>query len=266
MSASVVVSARQALADRLYLIDVRDEASYLAGHVPGAVRLDIKSWEQAGKAADTDFRNTAFWAARIGELGISSETTIAVYDAGGQTEAARVWFILQLFGAKASIVDGGWRALRDALADGVQATPVQPRPQIFLPSTHKPGVGVYTRHSLRDHIARGGVQVFDARTPQEFAGEDARGNARTGHLPGARNISHTDLIDANGILKPVEELRALFAAAGLKQGEPIVTHCQGGGRAALAAAAAVQAGFGDVHAYYLSFGDWAADESCPIVR
>jgi thiosulfate/3-mercaptopyruvate sulfurtransferase len=45
----------------------------------------------------------------------------------------------------------------------------------------------------------------------------------------------------------------------------VVTHCDGGGRAALAAIAAVRAGYDDVRAYYLSFADWAKDQSCPIV-
>ena len=30
--------------------------------------------------------------------------------------------------------------------------------------------------------------------------------------------------------------------------------------------AAVRAGFDDVRVYYLSFGDWVRDESCPVVR
>jgi thiosulfate/3-mercaptopyruvate sulfurtransferase len=61
-------------------------------------------------------------------------------------------------------------------------------------------------------------------------------------------------------------LRDLLAAAGFRPGDHVVTHCDGGGRAALAAAAAARAGYGDVHAYYLSFADWAKDESCPIVQ
>jgi thiosulfate/3-mercaptopyruvate sulfurtransferase len=32
------------------------------------------------------------------------------------------------------------------------------------------------------------------------------------------------------------------------------------------AVAAARAGYGDVRAYYLSFADWAKDESCSIVR
>ena len=54
--------------------------------------------------------------------------------------------------------------------------------------------------------------------------------------------------------------------AGFGPHDHIVTHCEGGGRAALAAAAAVRAGYDDVRVYYLSFADWARDENCPIVR
>jgi rhodanese-related sulfurtransferase len=52
---------------------------------------------------------------------------------------------------------------------------------------------------------------------------------------------------------------------GLQAGDHLVTHCDGGGRAALAAIAAVRAGFDDFAVYYLSFSDWAKDETCPIV-
>jgi thiosulfate/3-mercaptopyruvate sulfurtransferase len=34
----------------------------------------------------------------------------------------------------------------------------------------------------------------------------------------------------------------------------------------VAGLAVVQAGFSNVDAYYLSFSDWAKDESCPVVR
>jgi thiosulfate/3-mercaptopyruvate sulfurtransferase len=268
MSATVITSAEDALRQGSFIVDVRDHASYLAGHVPGAVHLDIRVWEAAGKAADTDFANADFWTARIGELGIDAATRVAVHDDGKQTDAARVWFILQLFGAQAAILDGGWPALQAALQGRVATEHIPATKRIFKAGAQRPGagVGVFTRHTLREALARNEVHVFDARTAAEFAGEDSRSNARSGHLPGAANISHTDLLDVDGKLKPVAELRALLAAAGFIPGQRIVTHCQGGGRATLAAAAAVQAGFGDVHAYYLSFGDWAADENCPIVR
>ncbi|HSD38519.1 MAG TPA: rhodanese-like domain-containing protein [Rhodocyclaceae bacterium] len=264
--AAVVISAEQALGEERFILDVRDHASYLEGHAPGAVHLDIRVWEAAGKAADTDFANTGFWSKRIGELGIDATTRVAVHDAGKQTEAARVWFILQLFGVQAAILDGGWPALQQVLQGRVETEHIPVTKRLFEAYGQRPGVGVFTRHSLRNALERHEVTIFDARTAAEHSGEDSRGNARSGHLPGAANISHTDLLNGDGKLKPVETLRKLLADAGLQAGQTIVTHCQGGGRAALAAAAAVHAGFGNVHAYYLSFGDWAADENCPIVR
>ena len=60
--------------------------------------------------------------------------------------------------------------------------------------------------------------------------------------------------------------RFMLEQVGFGPGDHIVTHCEGGGRAALGAAAAVRAGFDDVRVYYLSFADWVRDEICPIVR
>ena len=111
----------------------------------------------------------------------------------------------------------------------------------------------------------GRAHVFDTRTRAEFTGEDARNRARSGHLPGARHLSHVDLLE-NGVVRPAAALRPMLERVGFGPGDHIVTHCEGGGRAALGAAAAVRAGFADVRVYYLSFGDWVRDESCPVVR
>lgn len=109
------------------------------------------------------------------------------------------------------------------------------------------------------------VHILDARTADEFSGRDLRKNPRGGHLPGATHLSHTDLFGDDGQLKSAEELKDLLTAVGFKPSERIVTHCDGGGRAALAALAAVRAGYTNVAAYYLSFSDWSREESCPVV-
>ena len=107
--------------------------------------------------------------------------------------------------------------------------------------------------------------MFDTRTRAEFTGEDTRSRARSGHLPGRDHLSHMDLIE-NGVVRPAPALRAMLERVGFGPGDRIVTHCEGGGRAALGAAAAVRAGSDDVRVYYLSFGDWVRYENCPVVR
>ncbi|ESZ02137.1 sulfurtransferase [Mesorhizobium sp. L48C026A00] len=243
------------------LLDVREPASLEADHPAMAVRVPIEEWEAAAKSGETSFENVTYWEQAITDLGVGGPRPAVIYDDGRMTEAARVWFILQYFGAEALIVNGGWPAIRG------QREPLAQASGLSGPTTFKarPGVGsvgLVDRQTLKADLD--GVQLLDARTTDEFAGTDLRRNARGGHLPGARLLPHASLLD-DGRLKPAGALRNLLSAAGFRAGDHVVTHCDGGGRAALAAAAAVRAGYDDVRAYYLSFADWAKDESCPVV-
>jgi thiosulfate/3-mercaptopyruvate sulfurtransferase len=253
-------AALSSLGPILYL-DARDPAAFDAGHAPGAVRVPLEKWDAAIKSADTGFEKTAFWDDAIGSLGVGPAVTAVAYDSGAMTNAARVWFVLQYYGVKCAILNGGWPAL--ASATGLPASEAA-----WTGSFHaSPGagpVGVIDRATLKQQLD-GKAHVFDSRTRAEFTGEDARNRARSGHLPGARHLSHADLMQ-KGVVHSAPVLRAMLEQVGFGPGDHIVTHCEGGGRAALAAAAAVRAGFDDVRVYYLSFGDWVRDESCPIVR
>lgn len=246
-----------------HLLDVRDPAAFDADHPARAARVPIEVWEAAAKAGETSFENVAYWEHAIAALGLDGRTTAVVYDDGRMTEAARVWFILQYFGVDARILNGGWPAIQGR--EDLLAAAVEPASAAAFKARPGTGpVGFVDRQALKAELD-GDVRIFDARTADEFSGQDLRRNARGGHLPGARLLPHADLLEA-GRLRSAGALRDLLAGAGFRPGDHIVTHCDGGGRAALAAAAAVRAGYNDVRAYYLSFADWAKDESCPIVR
>jgi len=241
-------------------LDARDQTAFDAGHAPGAVRVPLEAWDKAAKDSAIGFGATGFWDEALGALGIDPSVTIVAYDSGAMTNAARVWFVLQYFGLNSVILNGGWPALATASVPAA-AAPVAGRIKA-MPGTGP--VGLVDRETLKQQL-NGAAHVFDSRTRAEFTGEDARNRPRGGHLPGARHLSHADLMD-KGIVHSPAVLRAMLEHVGFGPGDHIVTHCEGGGRAALAAAAAVRAGFDDVRVYYLSFADWARDESCPIVK
>lgn len=255
----------------LRVLDARSEAEFAAGHAPGSVRLPIEAWERAARTSEGTLSNAAFWAERIGELGVDGSVPVAVLDDGRITEAARAWFILQHFGVPALVIDGGWPALEPLLRNAgavEQGSGQSPAAAAFTPKPGSGRVALVEREPLRGALtgdARA-PQVFDARTKAEHAGEDLRKNRRGGHLPGAANLPHATLLGEGNRIHPADLLREMLAGAGLEPGGRVVTHCDGGGRASLAALAAVRAGYGDVATYYLSFADWAADETCPIVR
>lgn len=222
----------------------------------GLTTVPIEDWISRAKQSRSGLDDLAFWQGEIEKLGVGQDALTVVLDDGRMTEAARVWFILQYFGLPVAVLNGGRPAL--------SATPPQ-APRSTAPLRLDPGAG---RVGLRDREGLKGdlpdVQIFDARTAAEFRGDDHKGNARGGHLPGAAHVDHAELLDGP-YLQPAAEIARLLDAAGIDGSRPIVSHCNGGGRAALAALAAVVAGRKNVRVYYLSFADWAADESCPIV-
>jgi thiosulfate/3-mercaptopyruvate sulfurtransferase len=242
-------------------LDAREQAAFEAGTAPNAIRVASDSWDAAAKAADIGFGHVAHWEQMIDALGLGGDTLAAVFDNGTMVNASRVWFMLQHYGAPAVIINGGWPAL--ARAGGLPPG----APPASGPFRARPGagvVGLVERVTLRDELPHG-AQVFDTRTPREYSGEDQRRNPRGGRLPGARNLSHTALMD-DGHVHAAPVLRGMLEGVGFQDSDRIVTHCEGGGRAAFAAAAALRAGFGNVRVYYHSFSDWSRDESCPVVR
>lgn len=232
-------------------------------YVPGAsekpdgmISVPIDRWIEEAKRTASGLDDLPFWQRELDALGIGTDALNVVLDDGRMTEAARVWFILQYFGLPVTVLNGGLAALS-------QIPDQAPARTGFLPLNPGAGkVGLKDRAGLKAGLEQ--VQVFDARSLAEFRGEDLKGNTRGGHLPSAAHLSHDALL-AGTHLRPATELERMLEAAGLDGSRPIVSHCNGGGRAALAALAAMVAGRDDVHVYYLSFADWAADDSCLIV-
>lgn len=270
--ADPVLAPEALLADRdaFIVLDARPAEAFAAGRATGAHRLPIEAWEQAAKTDEGRLTNLAHWARAIGALGVDGSRPVAVLDDGRMTEAARAWFILQHFGVPSAVLDGGWPVLQPLLhaAALIETGPASEDKAVAF--TPRPGSGRVTlveREPLRAELSTGPApQIFDTRTAAEHAGIDLRKNKRGGRLPGAANLPHADLLGADNRMLSAELLREKLAAAGIRPGERVVTHCDGGGRASLAALAALRAGHAEVGTYYLSFSDWAADESCPIER
>lgn len=234
---------------RLLYVPAGDE------HPVNMTRVPIAAWIKTAKRSQTGFDDLEYWQAELEKLGIGPDTLTVVVDDGSMTEAARVWFILQYFGLPAAVLDGGLPELKQV---PTQADPAG-KGLVLKPGSGP--VGLMSRHDLKDNLNR--FQIFDARTAEEYKGEDLKGNGRGGHLPKAAHLDHRDLLDG-GHLRAPSELATMMEDAGIDNSRPVVTHCNGGGRAALAALAALAAGQKDVRVYYLSFADWAADESCSI--
>jgi thiosulfate/3-mercaptopyruvate sulfurtransferase len=214
------------------LIDVRgDIEAYAAGHLPGAVHVDVGDEmtnpldSTRGQIMTQDALSELF-----SRLGISPENTVVLYDANNNLQAARAYWVLKYYQHDdVRILDGGtksWEAAGNALvADEVAVSPteyVAKEPDLAIRTTTD-----YVLEKLDDE----NVVMCDTRNPEEFAGTDVRA-ARGGHVPGAINIDWVYNVDEDGTFKSAQELYDLYTKAGFVPDKEIITYCQTGVRGA----------------------------------
>ena len=210
----------------LRLLDARPRADYDKGHIPGAVWVDAKAVETMA-AKPGGLADRAAWESWIAPLGIGPETEVLVYDANRQLDAARLWWLLGYLGVeKVGLIDGNFplwaeqgRPVTDRGPDG-RAQAVRGR----LPRRPARDQG----RGPRGHPREVGRASSTPGATGEYTGDGEAleaGRARPDGLPAS---SGTNLVDKDGRFLDESALRAKLAKAGVKPGEPVITHCQGG--------------------------------------
>jgi len=240
-------------------------AEYLAGHIPGAVYWDLDLLSDQQSRLPHMLPDPATLAREIGELGVGNTDRVVVYDASGvNLSAPRVWWTFKVSGhAAVALLDGGlgrWKAEGRALETGSR----QRQPARFTLS-FQPGL-LKSLAELRAVGESAAWQVLDARTRGRFEGTEPepRPGLRGGHIPGARNLPYTELVDASGVLLSPAELRRRFEAAGLDLTRPIVTSCGSGVTACALALGLERVGVSRYAVYDGSWSEWGHPAGPPI--
>ena len=118
---------------------------------------------------------------------------------------------------------------------------------------------------VSSHLNQPAVTIIDARTHEFYSGSQSDGNPRSGHIPGASNLSYLQVIDQdNNKFKSADALKDLFRTAGLKPGNLMVSYCHIGQRATVLYFTAKMLGY-DAKMYDGSWEDWSHRKDLPIV-
>jgi thiosulfate/3-mercaptopyruvate sulfurtransferase len=241
------------------ILDARPRDAYDAGHLPGAVWVDVAAAEKLA-ARPGGLTDRAAWSEWAAPLAIPTDGAIVVVDDQRQLAAARVWWLLGYLGVtRVGLLDGNvalWAEQQRPMTSDVPEVMPRPLEVAFRADRHA------SRDEVRAAIEKGTVQVLDARSPSEYTGADVR-SKRGGHIPEACNLEWSQLVDARGRFLDPSALRAKLERAGIRPGASVVAHCQGGGRASVATFALERLGH-PARNYYLGWSDWGNAEDTPI--
>ncbi|MBB5122153.1 3-mercaptopyruvate sulfurtransferase [Streptomyces eurocidicus] len=253
------------------LLDVRwqlggppGRPAYEAGHVPGAVYVDLDT-ELAGPAGEGGGRHPlpdpGEFGAAMRRAGVRRDRTVVVYDGGQGWAAARAWWLLRWAGhGDVRVLDGGlaeWTARGGALTTEVPAVAegdFTPEPGA-LPLLDADGAAALARRGL----------LLDARAGERYRGEVEPIDRVGGHIPGAVSAPTTENVGEDGRFRPAKELAARFAELGAA-GEPgpeVGVYCGSGVSGAHEVLALTVAGT-PAALYVGSWSEWSADTSRPV--
>ena len=247
--------------DGVIVVDLRPAEQFAAGHLPGAVHLDLFG---ISLVDTTPAPLDAFlWiiAHLLTSRGVDPEHTVVVYDERSGIRAARAFWFLELFGhPDVRLLDGGFGAWQRA----------------GLPTTrdaHSPGRATWdvgrnddrlaTWKDVHTRLGSAECVILDTRSDGEHQGTTVRAK-RGGAIPGAVHIEWTRNLADDGTFKSAAGLRAMYEAVGVTSDKDVVTYCQGGYRAAHSYLALRLIGFPRVRNYLGSWKEWGDREDLPI--
>jgi thiosulfate/3-mercaptopyruvate sulfurtransferase len=243
------------------LIDLRPAEAFAAGHLPGAVHLDLFGIS----AVDTDEAplKAFFWIIEhlLASRGVAAGVPVVVYDDQSGIRAARAFWFLEYFGHdEVRLLDGGYAAWTRA---GLETTQSADKPVGTDWTGTREAQTLASWRDVRARLTQADALILDTRSDGEYCGTQVRA-ARGGAIPGAVHLEWTRNLDQDGAFKPLAELREMYEGAGVTPDKDVVTYCQGGYRAAHSYLALRLLGYPRVRNYIGSWKEWGDRVDLPI--
>ena len=247
---------------------VSGRTSWEAAHIPGSQFADLMV-----DLADPDNTRYSFpfppadqFAAVMSRLGVGDGTRVVLYDAGSNMWAARLWWMLRVYGFDdAGVLEGGF-----------QRWTREQRPVSIEVSTYAPGTFVArqrpeliaSKEEVLESIGNGSRCIINALSPDAHSGKAPPRRGRPGHIASSVNVPASgsgSILDPESLTYlPLDQIRARFDEVGALGKERVITYCGAGIAASSAAFALHLIGVDNVVVYDGSLSEWANDSSLPM--
>jgi thiosulfate/3-mercaptopyruvate sulfurtransferase len=241
----------------IVVVDTRPYPEFRAGHIPGALHSDQNAIRMLNSSPAAIERFVQAAAAEAGRLGIERGNRVIFYETISGCYAARGAWMLDFIGVPgAAILDGGIAAWV-ASGGAIDRTILQATPTILVAEPDRTTLATAEQlvESLTDNAHA--ISVIDTRSDQEYW---------SGTVPGSVHLEWTQTLDESGKFLAPDQLRSLYASAGLNVDDAtqVATFCGAGYRAAHTYLALKSLGIEHVVNYAPSWNEWGSRRDLPV--
>ncbi|GLI55140.1 sulfurtransferase [Propionigenium maris DSM 9537] len=267
-----LVSAEQAkkimeTEKNVVVIDTRSSAHFMAGHIPGAQNM----WRPAMGADKDEYPFGGMRASKekmekeLGKLGVNSDTYVLIYDAKADYDAARLWWVLDMYGFhNVSLIDGGVDGWKVAGFDFQRGFGDKAVAQEFKFKGKEDYSKLAVLEDVKSAVDTKKTPIIDTRSVAEHEGTTTKKGAfRPGRIPSEIFIPWETAVNYEGdkTFKSVEELAKIY---GEFEDRGAIAYCQSGVRSAHTTFVLTQLlGYDNVKNYDGSWIEWSYNKDLP---
>lgn len=223
--------------------------------IPGAITLNVKT-DLTGE--NSFLPNPAKLAEKLGDLGISQDDTLIIYDEGSNRGASKAWFVFHYLGHdEIYILQGGRDARGEATIPMAKGEPKEYRLKVRESA-------VADINKIKSEMNKNQSVLIDSRVNHRYSGKSDPADLRVGHIPGAKNYQVKEVFTDAGTFKPQSDLAKHFS--NLENEQEVIVSCGSGNSACMNLVAMKEAGIENVTLYPGGFSEWVADEGNKVKK
>ncbi len=214
----------------IVILDIRGEAAYKSGHIPGAIHFNPSMPQGLRKSAKSDapmmLEEDQILADTLSKHGMTVDSHIIAYSNVGQ-DAGFILSILDYAGAsKLSLLNGGIAAWKKA-GLALSKETVEPEAKTFVIKPRRERV--VDNDYVKANLDNPAVTIVDVRILQQSLGVLKHPLAkRPGRIPGSTLFPITGLYMDHSYLKSPEELLWMLWERNIRPEKTIIVSCNTG--------------------------------------